>query len=162
MLKVMVNRNNPTLFETMSFTQYNFIRLRILPIAIAALILVHKQTFAQQANEKFKWPEGKSFGLSLSFDDARLSQMDGGAALLDEYGIKATFFVVPADVEKRHSGWKDAVKNGHEIGNHTLTHPCSGNYPWSRHKAIEDYTLDQMRTELVESNKKIETLLGVR
>lgn len=146
----------------MSFTQHNFIRLRIFPIAIAALILLHQQTFAQQANEKFKWPEGKSFGLSLSFDDARLSQMDGGAALLDEYGVKATFFVVPADVEKRHSGWKKAVKNGHEIGNHTLTHPCSGNYPWSRQKAIEDYTLDQMRTEMVESNKKIETLLGVR
>jgi peptidoglycan/xylan/chitin deacetylase (PgdA/CDA1 family) len=54
------------------------------------------------------------------------------------------------------------VKDGHEIGNHTLTHPCSGNYPWSKHKAIEDYTLDQMRTEMVESNKKIESLLGVR
>jgi peptidoglycan-N-acetylglucosamine deacetylase len=149
-------------FNPISLIQNHIMQVRIVAIVIAALITLQTQAFAQQASEKFKWPEGKSLAISLSFDDARLSQMDGGAALLDEYGVKATFFVVPADVEKRHSGWKEAVKNGHEIGNHTLTHPCSGNYPWSRHKAIEDYTLDQMRREMVESNNKIEALLGVR
>ena len=58
-------------------------------------------------------------------------------------------------------GWKKAVQNGHEIGNHTLYHPCTGNFQWSRDKALEDYTLAKMRNELVETNRQIESLLGV-
>ena len=37
------------------------------------------------------WPEGKTAALSLTFDDARLSQVDQGLPLLDSYGVKATF-----------------------------------------------------------------------
>lgn len=128
---------------------------------LVLFLLSHLLSTAQQQPEKFQWPEGKRFALSLSFDDARLSQPDGGIALLDEYGVKATFFVVPSEVEQRLQGWKTAVRNGHEIGNHTLTHPCSGNYPWSRHKAIEDYDLDGIRKEAQEASKKLVALLGV-
>lgn len=116
---------------------------------------------AQQDSGRFTWPEGKQFALSLSFDDARLSQVEGGTALLDSFGVKATFFVVPAQVAERLEGWKKAVANGHEIGNHTLTHPCSGNYPFARHKALENYTLKKMRADIIEANKEIERLLGV-
>ena len=37
------------------------------------------------------WLEGKTAALSLTFDDARLSQVDQGLPLLDAYGVKATF-----------------------------------------------------------------------
>ena len=100
--------------------------------------------------------------LSLTFDDARESQVLVGTKLLDQYGIKATFFVVPSAVEKQLAGWKKAVESGHEIGNHSLLHPCSANFAWSRNKALEDYTLKKMRLELLECNKRIEELLGVR
>ena len=40
------------------------------------------------------WPEGKKTALSLTFDDARLSQVDQGLPLLDAYGVKATFYVL--------------------------------------------------------------------
>jgi peptidoglycan/xylan/chitin deacetylase (PgdA/CDA1 family) len=59
-------------------------------------------------------------------------------------------------------GWKKAVAGGHEIGNHSLNHPCSGNFSWARQKALEDYTLDQIRLELLDANKEIEKLLGVK
>jgi len=132
--------------------------MRIMPLSL----MMCTTTLAQKNSATFSWPEGKTIALSLSFDDARLSQVEGGTALLDEYGIKATFFVVPAQVKERLQGWKEAVANGHEIGNHTLTHPCSGNYPWSRQKALEDYTLKTIRDEMVASNAQIENLLGVR
>lgn len=119
-------------------------------------------SYAQEKSQAFPWPEGKTIALSLTFDDARLSQVEGGTALLDEYGVKATFFVVPAQVKERLEGWKKAVASGHEIGNHTLTHPCSGNYPWSRNKALEDYNLTGMRKEMQACNEQIEELLGVR
>lgn len=125
------------------------------------LILSGNKLLAQQNESVFTWPEGKQIALSLSFDDARASQVDAGTALLDQYGVKGTFYVVPNSVKQRLEGWKKAVANGHEIGNHSFNHPCTGNFPWSRQKAIENYTLKQMRNELILANKDIKELLGV-
>ena len=61
---------------------------------------------AQQNAPPFQWPAGKRVALSLSFDDGRASQIEGGAALLDRHGVKATFYVTPAAVETRLDAWK--------------------------------------------------------
>jgi peptidoglycan/xylan/chitin deacetylase (PgdA/CDA1 family) len=110
----------------------------------------------------FPWPEGKQVAVSLTFDDARTSQVDAGTALLDQYGVKATFYVVPSAVKNRLEGWRKAVASGHEIGNHSLLHPCTGNFPWAREKALEDYTLKQMQKELLAANDSLRQWLGVR
>lgn len=99
--------------------------------------------------------------MSLTFDDARASQVNGGTALLDKYGVKATFYVVPAAVSSQLQGWKSAAASGHEIGNHSLNHPCSGNFVWSRSKALEEYSLSKMEAELTEANRQIKDLIGV-
>jgi peptidoglycan/xylan/chitin deacetylase (PgdA/CDA1 family) len=117
---------------------------------------------AFQRMEDFHWPEGKHAAISLTFDDARFSQVDRGIPILNEYDTKATFYVSFRSLEKRLDDWKAAVANGHEIGNHSLVHPCSGNFPFARERALEDYTYDQMRSELREANEKIESLLGVK
>jgi peptidoglycan/xylan/chitin deacetylase (PgdA/CDA1 family) len=124
------------------------------------LVLFFKITVAQTQNP-FVWPNGKKTAISLSFDDGRSSQVQVGTALLDQFGVKATFYVLPDAVEKNLDGWKNAVSNGHEIGNHSLNHPCSGNFPWAREKALENYTIDQMMKELTQANQAIEKLLGV-
>ena len=116
---------------------------------------------AQYDTSVFKWPEGKKAAISLSFDDARESQVLRGTDLLDQFGVKATFFVVPSAVEKQLNGWKKAVANSHEIGNHSLNHPCTGNFSWSRSHALEDYTLKMMKSELEECNKRVQELLSV-
>ena len=116
---------------------------------------------AQYDTSVFKWPEGKKAAISLSFDDARESQVLRGTDLLDQFGVKATFFVVPSAVEKQLNGWKKAVANGHEIGNHSLNHPCTGNFSWSRSHALEDYTLKMMKSELEKCNKRVQELLSV-
>jgi beta-glucosidase len=123
------------------------------------------QTYQANSNQKmpdFQWPEGKKMGLSLSFDDARLSQADKGIPLLDKYGVKGTFYVSPGSMEQRLEAWKKAVKNGHEIGNHSIVHPCTGNFDWSRGSALEDYTLTKMYNELDSANKIVEKDLGVK
>lgn len=130
-------------------------------LLILSIFLSAETLLAQQAESTFAWPEGKQIAISLSFDDARASQVDAGTALLDQYGVKGTFYVVPNSVKQRLEGWKKAVASGHEIGNHSFNHPCTGNFPWSRQKAIENYTLKQMRNELILANKDIKELLGV-
>src|SRR5205814_6333188 len=55
-----------------------------------------------------------------------------------------------------------ASSEGHEIGNHTITHPCSGNFPWSRANPLEEYTLERMETELTDASVQIERWTGTR
>src|SRR5271167_303221 len=110
----------------------------------------------------FLWPNEKRAAVSLSFDDARASQVDTGLALLNEHHVKVTFFVQANNISHRVEGWKKAVADGHEIGNHSMTHPCTGNYAFSRHNALEDYSLQMMAAQLDEANSEIQRLLGVK
>jgi peptidoglycan/xylan/chitin deacetylase (PgdA/CDA1 family) len=128
----------------------------------AVLILETSAGTPEAGWKNFNWPAGKKAAVSLTFDDARPSEIDNGLDILDRYGAKATFYVIPSRMEKRLAGWKKAVANGHEIGNHTLVHPCSGNYLGAREKALENYTLEIMEQELAEANAVIERMLGVR
>jgi peptidoglycan-N-acetylglucosamine deacetylase len=113
------------------------------------------------APAEFSWPDGIKMALSLTFDDARLSQADAGLPLFDKYDVKATFYVSPNAMIQRLDVWKDAVSYGHEIGNHSLYHPCSGNFPWARNRALEDYTIDGMKAELDSAGRFINHFLGV-
>jgi len=115
-----------------------------------------------KVHSAFAWPQGIRGAVSLTFDDARTSQIDVGLPILDAHGVKATFYVSPEPMESRLPAWKEALANGHEIGNHSLRHPCTGNFPWARHKALEDYTLVQMEQELTAANATIESTLGIQ
>ena len=135
--------------------------IKAILIVIVGLNEFSHFAFAQRSDQAFQWPDGKQIALSLSFDDARSSQVNGGTDFLDRYGIKVTFYVLPRPVEQNLVGWKKAVASGHEIGNHSLNHPCTGNFDWSRANALEDYNLEKMRPQLLEANRQIEALLGV-
>ena len=129
--------------------------LFLVPLAIAP------SAIAQPNPKDFEWPNGARGAVSLTFDDSRSSQVDPGLAVLDRLGAKATFYVVPVRVAEDLAGWKRLVASGYEIGNHSLRHPCTGNFAWSREAALEDYTIDRMRTELIDGNRQLKEMLGV-
>ncbi len=135
-------------------------------LSLPLALIVREQSVSapppQESKRTFHWPNGKRVAVSLSFDDARPSQVDRGLDVLNPTGVKVTFFVVPENVKKRLEGWKRVVASGHEIGNHSLTHPCTGNFPWSSQNALENYSLKQMSQQLDEANAEIQSLLGVR
>ncbi len=110
----------------------------------------------------FIWPTGKRAAVSISFDDARLSQIDTGMAILNAHEVRATFYVQPSNVGARLEGWKQAIAHGHEIGNHTMSHPCSGNFLWSRSNSLEETTLGAIEQEVLRANRFIEETLGVK
>jgi peptidoglycan/xylan/chitin deacetylase (PgdA/CDA1 family) len=118
--------------------------------------------FGQSSRSRFNWPDGKKVALSLTFDDARLSQIDAGLPLLDRYRTKATFYVVPGTMEQRLAGWKKAAAEGHEIGNHSRTHPCTVNYAFSAANALENYTLSALAKDIDGASAEIERLVGAR
>jgi hypothetical protein len=131
-------------------------------LAGVALLTPYSGLLAQNPQAAFHWPDGKRVAVSLSFDDARLSQMDVGLPLFDRYGAKVTFFVNPPNMQKRLEAWKTAVAHGHEIGNHTTSHPCSGNFVWSRDNALENYTPAMIEQQMDGANASILRLVGVK
>lgn len=133
------------------------INIHLRRISLVLVLIVYQQSgFAQKPD--FPWPDGKRMALSLSFDDARASNPTG-AALLNEYDVQATFYVLPDRVKANVPGWEATVKWGHEIANHSVHHPCSGNFGWTQ--PLEDYTMDRMKKELEQANHEIQEILGV-
>jgi beta-glucosidase len=145
---------------------YNFLTTFFIIIAFNLFASVCQaqsyQTSAVKNKSELQWPQGKKMAVSLTFDDARLSQVDKGIPLLDKYGVKATFYISPDNMLQRPDAWKKAVKNGHDIGNHSLLHPCTGNFDFSKDHALEDYSIQRMSIELDSASKFIMKMLGVK
>jgi len=112
----------------------------------------------------FPWPNGAKMALSLTFDDGRASQVTDGVPVLDSFGVKVTFYAQPENLLEELELWQKAVASGHEFGNHTIGHPCTGNFAWVRYDdvVLESYDIDRMRAEVLQANDEIEALLGVR
>lgn len=116
---------------------------------------------SEHERDAFPWPKGKRAAVSVTFDDARPSQLDVGLPILDAHNIKGTFYVSFHHFDKRVNEWQGALARGHEIGNHTVSHPCSGNYQFAFNNALEDYTLGRIEREMLDANTHIHEALGV-
>lgn len=70
---------------------------------------------------------------------------------LDKYGIKATFFLCGVWVKAYPDMVKEIAARGHEIGNHSMTHPH-----------MNRISAEEIRTELSSLDDEIEKLTGNR
>lgn len=71
--------------------------------------------------------------------------------ILDEYGVKTTFFMVDIWVEKFPDLVKEIAARGHEIGNHSTTHP-----------QMSKLNPEKIRQELRIMSDHAQALTGVR
>lgn len=90
--------------------------------------------------------------IAISFDaswggDKTMRILD----ILDEYNVKATFFLVGLWVDKYPELVKEIAARGHEVENHSDKHPH-----------MSKLSAEQMRAELKNVSDKIETLTGKR
>lgn len=115
-------------------------------------------------NDGFRgWPDGAKAAVSLTFDDAPPSQLDYAIPILDRSGLRGTFYVNPGPggrFAQAVDRWRAAHDRGHEIGNHTLRHPCSGNFPWvPRDRALEVWTLEDVEQDVLAARDHLCELL---
>jgi len=71
------------------------------------------------------WPGFKSCAVSYTFDDGCPNQFTKAIPIFDEYGFKLTLFTI-TNVNWAVPNWtklQSAAANGHEVANHTATHP---------------------------------------
>ncbi len=71
----------------------------------------------------FKWMNGQKAAVTLSYDDALPVHYEGVAPVLEKAGIRGTFNLPLQGIESGEP-WKKLAENGHELGNHTIFHPC--------------------------------------
>ena len=64
----------------------------------------------------------------LTFDDGPSRNTIRILDILDEYGIKATFFVMANETPEGTVGYDEMIKRGHQIALHTYTHDYSQIY----------------------------------
>lgn len=108
------------------------------------------------------WPDGCQAAVSLTFDDGVPSQLQHAVPLLNKYGLGGTFYINPgADYREQFAPWKDVPKAGHEIGNHTVGHPCSLNFAFIRQlcrRGLEEMTLTEIEADILEADRRIREL----
>src|SRR6202012_2407884 len=74
--------------------------------------------------QKIQWPQGKRAIIVLTYDDALQSQLDVAVPQLERAGFKATFFLTADLNYNAIPRWRALSRQGFELGNHTIFHPC--------------------------------------
>ena len=122
--------------------------MRLVLFAALTLALVVGGTATAQT--PFAWPKGKRAAIVLTYDDAMPSQLSVAIPQLDAAGLKGTFFLdadslTPAEMLR----WRRAAREGHELGNHSVNHPCPrAMLPRAEHYVTETYDTRSMLAEI--------------
>ncbi|GAB1476721.1 polysaccharide deacetylase family protein [Bacillota bacterium] len=90
--------------------------------------------------------------IAISFDAAwGNSHTEKILDILDEYGVKTTFFLVEFWADKYPDEVKEISRRGHEVENHSATHPD-----------MTTLSVDEIRREVESTGVKIEELTGIK
>jgi peptidoglycan/xylan/chitin deacetylase (PgdA/CDA1 family) len=89
--------------------------------------------------------------IALTFDDGPSESTPELLEILDRHGVRATFFQCGANVRRLPQVSRQVAIAGHEIGNHSDTHP-----------ALYFRSPDFIYTELARAQESIEQTTGVR
>lgn len=88
--------------------------------------------------------------IAISFDAAWGAEKTGEILdILDQKGVKATFFLVGFWVDKYPDRVKEIAARGHEVGNHSTNHPH-----------MSELTREQIELEVKTTGEKIAQLTG--
>jgi peptidoglycan/xylan/chitin deacetylase (PgdA/CDA1 family) len=99
-------------------------------LALIAATILLTGTSAKYVQQDNSW-NGRQCAVVLTYDDAIDVDLDNVVPALDSMQFKGTFYLVGSSpvITKRMGEWRAAAKEGHELGNHSMFHPCDGSLP---------------------------------
>jgi len=108
---------------------------------------------------------GKKAAVVLTYDDAINEHLDNAIPVLDSLGLKATFYITgfSKSMQTRLNDWKKVATHGHELGNHTMYHPCTGGVGREWVKGEQDlskYTIQRFLNETRATNVLLQAMDG--
>ena len=81
-------------------------------------------THSRCALDHWKWPDDARAAVSLTYDDGRTNHLELAIPDLERFQFRGTFYLTATPgLEKYVSRWRAAFARGHEIGNHSFSHP---------------------------------------
>ena len=75
----------------------------------------------------FHWPTGMKAAVCLTYDDGVDIHLDHAIPDLNAADLHGTFYIPgrSTSLYERMEEWRAAAEHGHELGNHSLVHPCA-------------------------------------
>jgi sialate O-acetylesterase len=134
--------------------------MRRIILALAVLA-----TLACQAQDSTPWNH-KSCAVVLTYDDAIDVDLDNVLPALDSLGFKGTFYLIGSSsvIANRMAEWRKAAAEGHELGNHSMFHPCDASLPgrnWvSADNDLSKYSVRRAVNEIRQTNVLLNAIDG--
>ena len=131
------------------------------------LFIVHCSlfTFVLNAQTSTTW-NGKSCAVVLTYDDGLNIDLTNVIPALDSLGLKGTFYISDYfdGLNAQIFQWRKAAAEGHELGNHTVWHPCEGGRPGREfvqpESDLNNYTVARMVKEIKTMNNILKAIDG--
>lgn len=114
------------------------------------------------------WPAPYRGAVSLTFDDGLRSQLETAVPILESGGLRGTFYLNPRGAAESAglgdsflealAPWQPVQARGHEMGNHTVVHPCSlnVNLEWNAPHNLIHWTLAQIEADILEARRRLQ------
>ncbi len=116
-------------------------------------------------DESKPW-KGKKTAVVLTYDDALHVHLDNVIPALDSLSLKGTFYLTASSEAARNriEDWRAASANGHELGNHTVHHPCdatAAGMSWVKPEYdLSKYSLARIQDEIRMCNAFLKSIDG--
>lgn len=99
--------------------------------------------------------------VSLTYDDALPCHFESVAPLLEEHDLRGTFYVPCSPAFFTHAeSWREVATQGHELGNHTLFHPCHDATWLDEAYDLRHYTASRWTDEVRLANEVLSLIDG--
>jgi peptidoglycan/xylan/chitin deacetylase (PgdA/CDA1 family) len=129
------------------------------------LLLCALQTTSCTEKPDTIW-HGKKCAVVLTYDDALNVHLDNAIPVLDSFLLRGTFYLWGnfEGCKNRLKEWRKAAETGHELGNHTMFHPCDASpkgREWvNKEKDLSQYSLERITEEIKSENTLLEAIDG--
>ena len=138
--------------------------MKYFPEKLLLTLLFSLVLLITSAQTKTPW-NGKKCAVVITYDDAINQHLDNAVPVLDSLGIKATFYLTAfsTSMQNRMEEWRKLAVHGHELGNHTLYHPCNGGpgRSWVQpERDLTKYTVQRIVDETRMTNVFLKALDG--
>ncbi len=114
----------------------------------------------------FHWPSSIGAAVSLTYDDGLPVHTALVGPTLEQHGLRGTFYPpIPSDLRYHPDQWRHLAAAGHELGNHSIFHPCrripADQYAWlDASYDLAAYSPARLRAELDVANFVLTLLDG--
>lgn len=120
-------------------------------LILALIFCLALPSYGSESSEDviYSWNSNEKV-IALTFDDGpHPYRTEEILDILDEYGIKATFFFIGQNVKDYPKPALLVSERGHEIGNHTFTH-----------RNLQSLTFSELMNEIITTESAIDELVG--